>query len=174
MNTKTIATAILVIGLTAFLFLNTNTMANNRYQPSDTGTTTGNSNFESRLKNSPQDNLPTSTEKFSELQTEILLEGNTEDTRTVKEGDSITVNYVGWFASNGEIFDQSFTRGDDGFTFTVGTGVIEGWSQGVVGMEVGEVRRLKIPASLAYGDVDYGGIPANSDLFFDVELISIN
>jgi FKBP-type peptidyl-prolyl cis-trans isomerase len=174
MNTKTIATAILVVGLTAFLFLSTNSMANNRYQPSDSDSSSGNSSFESRLKSSPQDNLPTSTETLNELKTEVLLEGNTEDTRTVKEGDSITVNYVGWLASNGEVFDQSFSRGDSGFTFTVGSGVIEGWSQGVVGMEIGEVRRLMIPAALAYGSSDNGPIPANSDLYFDVELIAIN
>jgi peptidylprolyl isomerase len=56
--------------------------------------------------------------------------------------------------------------------FTVGVGqVIEGWDKGLVGMKVGEVRKLSVPSVMAYGDNSLEGIPPNSDLMFVVELV---
>ena len=91
-----------------------------------------------------------------------------------KAGDSVTVNYVGAL-TNGTVFDASKNHGDQGFTFALGRGqVIKGWDLGVAGMKVGGKRRLLIPAALAYGAQSPGaGIPANSDLIFDVELLKV-
>jgi FKBP-type peptidyl-prolyl cis-trans isomerase len=102
----------------------------------------------------------------------ILKEG--EGDQEVKEGDTITVHYRGWLAIDGMVFDESFNHGNDGFTFTVGEGVIKGWSEGVVGMKLNEVRRLKIPYDKGYGEYGAGfTIPPYSDLIFDVELLGI-
>lgn len=56
--------------------------------------------------------------------------------------------------------------------FTLGMGqVIEGWEKGILGMKVGEVRYLTVPAVMAYGDRSLENIPPNSDLYFEVELV---
>jgi len=170
MSNKTFASIILIVGIAALLFFNPNQILNLRSNPAGAQS----QSYPSRLKDIPTDNLLTLDEKLTELQTEVIMESESEDPTEVKTGDTIRVNYRGWLASNGQIFDQSFLRGDTGLVFTVGQGVIEGWSQGVVGMKLGEVRRLKIPSSLAYGESGQGeSIPANADLIFDVELLEI-
>ncbi len=88
-------------------------------------------------------------------------------------GDTVTVNYVGSF-TNGTVFDASANHGTTGFDFVLGAGrVIAGWDQGVAGMKVGGKRHLVIPPSLGYGPNDYGPIPANSTLLFEVELVKV-
>ncbi|MGA2140262.1 MAG: FKBP-type peptidyl-prolyl cis-trans isomerase [Verrucomicrobiia bacterium] len=89
-------------------------------------------------------------------------------------GKSVTVHYTGWL-TNGTKFDSSKDRGEP-FLFRLGAGeVIKGWDQGVVGMKVGGVRKLTIPASLGYGTRGAGGvIPPNATLVFEVELLGVN
>jgi len=61
------------------------------------------------------------------------------------------------------------------FKFKIGGGeVIKGWDVGVQGMAVGGERRIVIPARLGYGSKGMPGIPANSELTFDLKMISIN
>jgi len=91
----------------------------------------------------------------------------------VKSGDTVAVHYTGQLP-NGQVFDSSIPRNQP-FVFTVGGGqVIQGWDEGLVGMQEGGKRRLLIPASMAYGANGVpGAIPANSPLIFEVELINI-
>jgi FKBP-type peptidyl-prolyl cis-trans isomerase len=90
---------------------------------------------------------------------------------TAQPGDLVTVNYTGKLA-NGTVFDTSV--GKTPFQFTLGIGqVIPGWDQGVAGMQVGGKRILIVPPSLAYGPNDYGPIPGNSTLTFEVELLNV-
>jgi peptidylprolyl isomerase len=66
-----------------------------------------------------------------------------------KRGDTVRVHYTGTL-DNGEQFDSS--RGDEPLTFTLGAGsVIQGFDDAVSGMEVGEEKRVTIPADEAYG-----------------------
>lgn len=87
----------------------------------------------------------------------------------VAQGGTVTAHYTGALAKDGKIFQSSKDTGQP-FTAPL-TGVIQGWQQGIPGMKVGGVRRLVIPANLAYGDQATGNIPANSALVFDIELI---
>jgi FKBP-type peptidyl-prolyl cis-trans isomerase FkpA len=94
----------------------------------------------------------------------------------VKTGDTVSVHYSGWLYENekrGTKFDSSLDRGQP-FFFTVGRGVIRGWSEGVVGMKPGGKRQLIIPPDLAYGPRGAGGvIPPNATLDFEIELLQI-
>jgi peptidylprolyl isomerase len=113
------------------------------------------------------------------------------------------VKYTGWRAADGVVFDSWDKRptpvmdkegkpvmGEDGkpktiapepVSFPVGLGrVIPGFDQGFNGMKVGGKRRIFIPWQLGYGvrempdhGPDHPGIPARSDLVFDVELIEM-
>ncbi len=90
----------------------------------------------------------------------------------VPQGATITAHYTGALVSDGTIFQSSHDFGD-AITFPL-SGVIAGWTQGVPGMKVGGVRRLVIPAALAYGASSPSpNIPPNSDLVFDIELVAI-
>lgn len=105
-----------------------------------------------------------------DLEIEILEEGQEE--REVKDGDVISVHYVGTL-TDGTKFDSSLDRGET-FVFTVGADqVIPGWEQGVLGMKLGEKRKLIIPSSLAYGEQGIPGvIPPQATLIFEVDLVS--
>jgi peptidylprolyl isomerase len=91
---------------------------------------------------------------------------------TVSDGATITAHYTGALCNNGVIFQSSHDFGDP-ISFPLG-GVIAGWTKGVPGMKVGGIRRLVIPAAMAYGAHSPSpNIPSNSDLVFDIELIAI-
>jgi FKBP-type peptidyl-prolyl cis-trans isomerase FkpA len=51
--------------------------------------------------------------------------------------------------------------------------VIRGWTEGVQLMKVGGKNRFVIPSDLAYGPRGNSGIPGNSVLVFEVELLDI-
>ena len=111
------------------------------------------------------------------------------------------VQYTGYLAATGEKFDSSYDHrapvfkdgkpvmGVDGkpelgeaqpLVFPQGYGrLIPGFDEGFTGMHVGGKRRIFIPWQLGYGARaiaargDHPGIPAKSDLIFDVELVSV-
>lgn len=92
----------------------------------------------------------------------------------VQSGATVTCHYTGAVAKTGEVFQSSRDFGKP-ISFPL-SGVIAGWTEGVPGMKVGGKRRLLIPSDMAYGSrPPYGsGIPANADLVFDIELVSID
>jgi len=97
---------------------------------------------------------------------------------TLKEGaganpkitDTVKVNYRGTL-ENGQEFDSSYKRGQPA-TFPLSR-VIPCWTEGVQKIKVGGKAKLVCPPSLAYGNREIPGIPANSTLIFEVELLDI-
>merc|ERR1711881_205632 len=92
--------------------------------------------------------------------------------RKATNGQMLTMHYTGTL-EDGTKFDSSVDRNEP-FKFQIGVGqVIRGWEEGVLGMCIGEKRRLIVPPELGYGDQGAGDIiPGGATLFFDVELIS--
>lgn len=93
----------------------------------------------------------------------------------IQNGQTASVFYTGYLASNGTVFDDSINDGGTSLTYTVGGGqVIPGFDVGTAGMRVGETRIVEIPPGEAYGDTANGPIPANSTLIFVLTLESIS
>lgn len=87
--------------------------------------------------------------------------------------DTVAVHYSGKLI-NGTVFDQSFSGNwnaevSEPRSFAV-SGVIVGWTTALMQMKEGQHVELYIPASLGYGSVASGEIPAYSALVFDVRL----
>lgn len=111
----------------------------------------------------------TPMDSVTELQTIDVIPGTGDE---VPQGATITAHYTGALVKNGIIFQSSHDMGD-AITFPL-SGVIPGWTKGVPGMKVGGMRRLIIPAEMAYGSNSPSpNIPPNSDLVFDIELVDI-
>jgi len=106
-----------------------------------------------------------------ELKIEILKAGTTG--QRAEDGHTVIVHYTGTL-TDGTKFDSSLDKGQP-FSFILGEGeVIPGWEQGVLGMQVGEKRKLTIAPELAYGEMGIPGvIPAQAILIFTVELLEI-
>jgi peptidylprolyl isomerase len=93
--------------------------------------------------------------------------------KAAKPGDQVAVHYTGTL-EDGAVFDSSRKRGDP-IVFTLGKReVIAGWDEGIAGMKEGGKRKLVIPPELAYGRQGRPGIPPNSVLLFEVELVKVN
>ena len=90
---------------------------------------------------------------------------------TVEAGDTITAQYTGYL-TDGTVFDTSRDNNQPLTARLVNTELIEGWVRGLPGTRVGGTRRLDIPAELAYGDQAREGIPPNSRLIFEIEIVS--
>jgi FKBP-type peptidyl-prolyl cis-trans isomerase FklB len=105
----------------------------------------------------------------SGLQYKVIKEGDTK-APPIATTDEVKVNYRGKLIDGTE-FDSSYSRGTPA-TFQVG-GVIKGWQEALVLMKPGASYELYVPPELAYGSQPKPGIPANSLLIFDVDLIGV-
>ena len=108
--------------------------------------------------------------KDSGLKVEYVSKPESCD-KVARNGDMLTMHYTGTL-EDGKKFDSSYDRSEP-FKFQIGVGqVIKGWEEGVLGMCIGEKRRLIVPPELGYGDQGAGDIiPGGATLFFDVELV---
>ncbi len=103
----------------------------------------------------------------SGLQYQVVTEGSGP---IPKAEDTIKAHYKGTLVT-GEQFDSSYDRGTPA-EFPV-KGVIPGWTEALQMMKTGSKVKLWIPPELAYGPSARPGIPANSVLAFEVELLEI-
>jgi len=102
------------------------------------------------------------------------------DGATAQAGQTVIVHYTGWLFdesapdNKGTKFDSSLDRNEP-FDFPLGGGrVIQGWDEGVAGMQEGGERTLVIPSEMGYGARGAGGvIPPNAKLVFDVKLLKV-
>ena len=149
-----IAIILIVIGWIAFSIFNNSTV----------GSTTS-------MTGIPEYNPDELVSTASGLQYLDIETGTGDNPQT---GQTVSVHYTGWL-TDGTKFDSSVDRGQP-FEFPLGTGsVIQGWDEGVAGMQVGGTRLLVIPSDLAYGQTGAGGglIPGGATLVFQVELLAL-
>jgi peptidylprolyl isomerase len=104
------------------------------------------------------------------VEVETLAEGEGEG---AEAGDSLVIEYVGKTA-DGNVFDFSWENHDP-IPVTLGTGgVIPGWEEGLLGVKLGERRRMVIGSDMAYGaEGSPPDIPPNAPLVFEVDVISL-
>lgn len=94
-------------------------------------------------------------------------------------GNVVKVTYAGWLWNDTLKYDSplalknAFDYNQTGFSCTVGSGVIDGWSLVLQNMPVGSKWRVFIPYYLAYGSSGSSSIPAYSTLIFDMKLVEI-
>lgn len=103
----------------------------------------------------------------SGLQVEVIEEG---EGASPTAADRVKVHYKGTLV-DGTVFDSSYDRGQPA-TFGVGQ-VIPGFSEGLQRMKPGAEYKLYIPADIAYGAQGRPGLPPNSTLIFEVELLEV-
>jgi len=106
-------------------------------------------------------------ESIKELTKTDLKVGDGAD---VDEKTDYQAYYIGWLA-DGKVFDSSFDNNKLKTPLQGGSGLIEGWKEGIKGMKIGGVREIAIPYQKAYGDQAKGDIPAKSPLKFIIKLI---
>ncbi|MCU1593443.1 MAG: Peptidylprolyl isomerase [Frankiales bacterium] len=89
-----------------------------------------------------------------------------------KEGSAVTVKYVGVNYADGKEFDSSWKRGpNETLPFSIGSGVIAGFSKGTSGMKVGGRREVIITPADGYGDS--GPVPGGTLVFF-IDLVTVS
>lgn len=106
-------------------------------------------------------------------------------------GQNVLVDYAGWLM-DGTLFDTSqreiaekfgkleelnqLHKGDFSPTvmnYSPESRLVAGFKEGLLGLSIGEKVRLYIPSHLGYGPQGMGPIPPNSDLVFEIELVSL-
>lgn len=95
---------------------------------------------------------------------------------SVEKGSRVIVHATGVVQESGKKFWSTHDPGQEPFEYTAGVGeVIQGWDQGLLGMRLGEKRKVVIPGHEGYGAEGFPawGIPSNGTLEFTLEVLSI-
>lgn len=92
-------------------------------------------------------------------------------------GQVATIHFIGWVDDNGARGRELYNTHREGqpVSFVIGTdGVMQGWNEGVLGMQPGGKRMLLVPPGMAYGDREVEGVvKANTALMFRFELVGL-
>lgn len=104
---------------------------------------------------------------------EVLKQGNGQ---TIEDGDAVVVQYTGVLWDGGTVFDSTWENGAPA-TFVVTKGsdaqVIPGFADALIGQQVGSQVGVIIPPSQGYGDQGNSQIPADSTLFFVIDVLGV-
>lgn len=119
----------------------------------------------------PTVTLPDDCTPPTSVVTKDLVEGSGPE---AKEGDSVLTDYLLVTWSNKEVLDNSFDRGEPFPVEPLGQApVIDGWNEGLVGIQKGDRRLIIIPPDKGYGEGG-NGIEPNETLVFVVDGVGIN
>jgi FK506-binding nuclear protein len=92
---------------------------------------------------------------------------------TAEKGRMVRISYTGWVSKSQVMIDFRDQRTGPLAFHLGGGGPLKGLELGVFGMRVGGKRRVIVPARLGHGSKATRGVPANSELTYDVELVSV-
>ncbi|OGS80116.1 MAG: hypothetical protein A3D31_07730 [Candidatus Fluviicola riflensis] len=107
------------------------------------------------------------TKSTSGLYMEVIQEGTGDE--PVIFGSEVTVAYKGQLL-NGKIFDQKTAKSPLKSNLK---GLIMAFQEGLLGQKAGAKLRMVVPPHLGYADNELEGIPANSVLVFEIELLEV-
>lgn len=96
----------------------------------------------------------------------LLTQGNGAP---LTASSTITFNYLGAIYKGTKPFDQNYTKTP--LTYQLAK-LVPGWQVGLTGVKVGSRVLLAIPPALGYGATAQPGIPANSTLYFVLDIVS--
>lgn len=105
----------------------------------------------------------------SGIKYDILVDGAG---KIPEKGQIVLIHYTGTLI-NGKKFDSSYDI-DRPFSFIAGVGnVIQGMDEVLLLMNTGSRWLVTIPSELAYKEKGISGVPPNSDLLFDIDLLGV-
>lgn len=88
-------------------------------------------------------------------------------------GNELTVQFVGAIYDSKKKFASSWDEGKP-FTFVLGNGeTMQGWEEGIEGMEVSDRRELVIPAELTTGGSRMKDVPTGTTLVYVIDLLDV-
>merc|ERR1711920_788218 len=115
-------------------------------------------------------------EDIAGYETKRIIQRDGDGRQVIQKGCTATVHATGTVEETGKKFWSTKDPGQQPFTYQAGVGkVITGWDQGCLGMSVGEVRSLRIPADEGYGAGGFPawGIPPGATLVFELECLKV-
>lgn len=107
-------------------------------------------------------------QKFEGIKIWTLQEGHGD---SANPGEKITLHYVGWL-ENGEVFESSFFDARPAI-YSQSSRAIPGWKSIMKIAKPAQILFAEIPSQLAYGSQSLKGIPQDSKLFFQIQILAI-